>query len=234
MGVPLYVICHFSLAAFNNFSLSLIFASLITMCLGVFLLGFILYGTRCTSWTWVAISFPMLGKFSTKTSSNIFSDPFFFSSSSGTPKIWMLVCLMWSQMSLWLSSFFSFLFLYSALWQLFPLFYSPGRLSVLLSQLFCYLIPSRVFLILFIVLFIIVCLLFSSSRSLLNVSCIFSILFPRFWIIFTVILNSFSGRLPIYFICLFFIFNLYLFLSVALCVCFFILIWVSLTFNWLE
>ena len=38
----------------------------------------------------------------------------------------------------------------------------------------------------------------SSSRSLLNVSCIFSILFPRFWIIFTIItLNSFSGRLPI-------------------------------------
>ena len=47
MGVPLYVVCHFSLAAFNNFSLSLIFASLITMCLGVFLLGFILYGTLC-------------------------------------------------------------------------------------------------------------------------------------------------------------------------------------------
>ena len=47
-------------------------------------------------------------------------------------------------------------------------------------------------------LFITVCLLFSSSRSLLNVSCIFSILFPRFWIIFALlILNSFSGRLPI-------------------------------------
>ena len=47
-------------------------------------------------------------------------------------------------------------------------------------------------------LFIIVYLLFSSSRSLLNVSCIFSILFPRFWIIFTIItLNSFSGRLHI-------------------------------------
>ena len=47
-------------------------------------------------------------------------------------------------------------------------------------------------------LFIIVCLLFSSSRSLLIVSCIFSILFPRLWIIFTIItLNSFSGRLPI-------------------------------------
>ena len=54
------------------------------------------------------------------------------------------------------------------------------------------------FLISFIVLFIIVCLLFSSCRSLLNVSCIFCILFPRFWIILTIItLNSFSGRLPI-------------------------------------
>ena len=45
---------------------------------------------------------------------------------------------------------------------------------------------------------LIVCLLFSFSRYLLNVSCNFSILFPRFWIIFTIIsLNSFSGRLPI-------------------------------------
>ena len=76
MGVHLYVICRFSLPAFNNFSLSLIFASLIIMCLGVFLLGFILYGTHCTSWTWVAISFPILGKFSTIISSNIFSGPF--------------------------------------------------------------------------------------------------------------------------------------------------------------
>ena len=76
MGVPLYVICHFSLAAFNNFSLFLIFAKLITMCLSVFLLGFILYGTLYASWTWVAISFPMLGKFSTIISFNIFSCPF--------------------------------------------------------------------------------------------------------------------------------------------------------------
>ena len=35
MGVPLYVICHFSLVAFNILSLSLIFVSLINMCLGV-------------------------------------------------------------------------------------------------------------------------------------------------------------------------------------------------------
>ena len=32
MGVPLYVICHFSLVAFNILSLSLTFVSLITMC----------------------------------------------------------------------------------------------------------------------------------------------------------------------------------------------------------
>ena len=45
---------------------------------------------------------------------------------------------------------------------------------------------------------LVVCLLFSSSRYLLNVFCIFSNLFLRFWIIFTIVaLNSFSGRLPI-------------------------------------
>ena len=75
MGVPLCVICHFSLVAFNNFSLSLIFVNLITMCLGVFLLGFILPGTLCASWTWVAISFPMLENFSAIIPSNIFSGP---------------------------------------------------------------------------------------------------------------------------------------------------------------
>ena len=51
MGIPLCVIYSFSLAAFNIFSLYLIFDSLINMCLGVFLLGFILYGTLCASYT---------------------------------------------------------------------------------------------------------------------------------------------------------------------------------------
>ena len=45
MGIPLYVICCFSFVAFNTFSLSLIFVDLINVCLNVFLLGFILYGT---------------------------------------------------------------------------------------------------------------------------------------------------------------------------------------------
>ena len=73
LGVPLYVICHFSLVAFNILSLSLIFfISLITVYLDVFLLGFILFGTLCVSWTWVIISFPILGKFSMIISSSIF------------------------------------------------------------------------------------------------------------------------------------------------------------------
>ena len=198
MGIPLYVICCFSLAAFNIFCLYLIFDSLINMCLGVFLFGFILYGTLCASWTWLTISFPMLGKFLIIISSNIFSDPFFSSSSSGTPIIQMLVCLMLSQRSLRLSSI---------LFLLFSLFYSPPVISTILSSsslIHCFasvtllLIPSRIFYISVIVLFITVCLLFSSSRSLLNISCIFSILFLTFWIIFTIVTpNSFSGRLSI-------------------------------------
>ena len=96
---PLCVICCFSLAAFNNFSLSLIFVNLITMCLSVFLLGFILPGALCASWTWVAISFPMLGKFSTIISSNIFLGPFSLSSPSGTPIMRIFMHLMLSQRS---------------------------------------------------------------------------------------------------------------------------------------
>ena len=136
MLIPLYVICHFSLAAFNIFCCT--FDSLINMCLGTFLLGFILYGTLCASWTWVATPFPMLGKFSTITSSNIFSVPFFFSSSSGTPIIQMLVCLILSQKSLQLSSILFILFSLFSSVAVFPLFYLSGRLSVPLHQLFCY------------------------------------------------------------------------------------------------
>ena len=51
MGFPLYFTCYFSLIAFSILSLCLIFVSLISMCLGVFLLGFTLYRTLCVSWT---------------------------------------------------------------------------------------------------------------------------------------------------------------------------------------
>ena len=63
MGIPLCVICCFSLAAFNICSLYLIFVNLIYMCLGVFCLGLILFGTLWVSWTWVTVSFPILGSF---------------------------------------------------------------------------------------------------------------------------------------------------------------------------
>ena len=109
MGIPLCVICCFSPAAFNICSLCLIFVNLINMCLGVFCLGFILFGTLWVYWTWVTISFPIGGKFSTIISSGIFSWSFFLSSSR-TTMIQMLGCLTLFQRSLRLSSFLSILF----------------------------------------------------------------------------------------------------------------------------
>ena len=119
---PLYVPCYFSLAAFNTLSLCLVFVSLISMCLNMFLLGFTLCGTLYASWTWLTVSFSMLGKFSTIISSKIFSYPFFFSSSSGNPIIRMLVHLILSQRSLRLSSVLLFFLLYFAFQKLFPPF----------------------------------------------------------------------------------------------------------------
>ena len=104
MGISLCIICCFSLASFNICSLCLIFINLINMCLWVFHLQFILFWTLWVSWIWVAISFPILGKFSTTISSSIFSWPFFLSS-SGTPMIQILGHLTLSQRSLRLSSF---------------------------------------------------------------------------------------------------------------------------------
>ena len=111
-------------------------------------------------------------------SSDIFSGPFSLSSSE-TPIMQIVVRVMLSQRSDFIS-FHSFSYILSSR-SLYP-FFCP---VVLL------LIPSTV-------LFISVCLFVSSSRSLVSISCIFSILFPRFWIIFTIIiLNSYSGQLPI-------------------------------------
>ena len=145
MGIPLYVICFFSLATFNILSLYWVFDSLFNMCLHVFLFGFILYGAVCASWTWLTISFPILGKFSTIICSDIFSVPFFFSFSYGTCIIWMLVRLILSQKSLRLSS---------VLFILFSLFCSAVVVSSILSSrslirssasVFLLLIPSREF-----------------------------------------------------------------------------------------
>ena len=106
-------------------SLSLIFISLINICLGVFHLGYILFGTLWVSWTWVAISFPILGKFSTIISSSIFSCPFYLSSSE-TSMIRMLEHLTLSQGSLRLSSFLLIFF--------FSFFLSASFISTILSS----------------------------------------------------------------------------------------------------
>ena len=153
MGIPLCVICYFSLAAFNICCLCLIFVNLIN-CSGVFCLGFILFGTLWVSWTWVIISFPILGKFSTIISS-IFSWSFFLSSSSGTPMIRMLGHLTLSQRSLRLSSFLlihiSF-FLFDSF--ISTILSSPTFILSSASVILLF-VSSRVFLISFITLFII-------------------------------------------------------------------------------
>ena len=103
----------------------------------------------------------MLGGFLTIISSNIFSDLLSYSS-SGTPIIQMLVCLILSQRSLRQSSFPSIPF---------SLFCSLAVISTILSSsslvyssfsVILLLIPSSIFFIAFTVLFIIVCLFFSS------------------------------------------------------------------------
>ena len=143
MGIPLCVICCFSLAAFNIYSLCLTFVNLISMCLGVFCLGFILFGTLWVSWTWVIISFPILGKFSTIISLSIFPWSFFLSSSSRTPMIQMLGRLTLSQRSLRWSSFLLICVSFSSLIHLFLPFYLLFHQFCLLPPLFYYLLPPE-------------------------------------------------------------------------------------------
>ena len=85
MRISQYVIWCFSIAV-NIFSLYSIFAGLINMCLGMFVLMFTLYWTYCISQTWVTISFPRLGKFPAIIYPTLFSGTFSFSSSE-TPII---------------------------------------------------------------------------------------------------------------------------------------------------
>ena len=125
MGFLLYITyspCCFSLVAFNILSLCLVFVSLISLCLGVFLLGFILYGTLCPS-GFDYFLFHVGRIFNYNLLKN-FLIPFFFSS-SGTPIIRMSVHLIWSQRSLRLSS---------ALFILFTLFCSLEVISTILSS----------------------------------------------------------------------------------------------------
>ena len=138
--ISLYAICCCSRATFNIFSLCLALLSLISMYLDMFLFVSILYGFLWASWIWVAISLPLLRKFSI-ISSNIFSYLSFYLFLLKSSIIQILVCLMLSQRSLKCSSFFSFFFLYSALLQLFPPFYLLFHFFILLPHLYWYLFP---------------------------------------------------------------------------------------------
>ena len=177
MSIPLYVTCCFSLVAVNIFfSLNLIFVSLISLCLAIFLQGFILYEILCGSSPWVSISFPVFGKFLVVISLSISSGSFCLSSPSGTPVMWMLVYLMLSQMSLRLYSVFFFtlfFFILSTTLSSISLIHSSASVNLLW-------VPSELFFITAIALFI---LGFKSSSSLWNISFKFSIcvpiLFPR-------------------------------------------------------
>ena len=114
----------FSLAIFNILSLCLNFASLISLCPGLFLHGFFLFWTL-HNLDWLTISFCMWWKFSTIISSKVFSHPSFSSSFSGTPIIQKLSCLILSQKSLKLSL---------VLFSLFTFFCSFAVISTTLSS----------------------------------------------------------------------------------------------------
>ena len=160
----------------------------------MFCLGFILFGTLWVSWTWIAISFLILGKFSTIISS-IFSWPFFLSSSSGTPMIWMLGCLALPQRSLSLYSFLLILFLFSSLLHLFPSFYRLPHLAYLLPQLlYCWFPPECLWYQLLDYSLLIDSFLFS-SRSLLNIFCIFSVLVSSLFICNSIFIQDFGSSI---------------------------------------
>ena len=88
MGVPVYVTCCSPLTAFNALSLSLIFAILVTSFPSVVLFGLILFGTL----SWICFLSQVREVFIY----HVFRYALYtyLSSSSGTPLMPMLVCLM--------------------------------------------------------------------------------------------------------------------------------------------
>ena len=136
MGIPLYVI-----VVFQYFSLYFIFVSLITMFACVFFLGFILYGILCTSWTWVTISFLMLGKFLAIISLNIFFRPFpflfnFWDLDNANVDVFNIAPEI--SYTVLLAFFFFPFFFFILVCEWFLSLCLPGHLFILLSQLFHY------------------------------------------------------------------------------------------------
>ena len=134
MGIPLCVICCFSLAAFNICSLCLIFVNLINMCLGVFHLGFILFGI---------LGFLDLGGYFLPHFRDVFNSYLF----RYFLMVFLFVFFFWDSYDSNVGTFnfvievsevvlisFNSFFLFSSLLHLFPLFYLPPHLSSLLPQ----------------------------------------------------------------------------------------------------
>lgn len=177
------------------------YSSLVSYCMGL-----------CDSWTLVSISLLMLMKFSVIISPSFSGN--FCLPLLGPQLIWMFseqCCPRRSSISSVLFSFI--LFLYSVLWQWFPPFYLLAYLFILLPKL---LLGNR-FLLAYFHFHLLHCFLsvcFKSFSSLLNISCLFficaSILFLRFWVIFTIITvhsffkltisSSFSSSCEFYFV----------------------------------
>ena len=122
MGIPMYVICCFSLVDLIFLSVWLVYILVCGFSLGLACLGL-------SYWIWVTVSFPMLRKFSTIISLNIFPGPKPF----GTPVMQTLGHLLLSQRSLKLSSFHYLFFLYSSVAVISLL---PAHLSILLPHFF--------------------------------------------------------------------------------------------------
>ena len=100
----------FILLFFFHTAFSLTLTFLIIICLGEYLLRFILFGILCANCTYISISFFRFGKFPAIISSNTFSIPFYLSSPSGS-LMHKLTCFILSHRSHILLSFF-FLYLY--------------------------------------------------------------------------------------------------------------------------
>lgn len=107
----------------------------------------------------MSVSFPILEKFASIISSNIFLCPFILSSSSGASMIQMLLCLMLSQSSQRLPSFLFILFSLFCSAPVISTLISSSSLTFLLFHTLCYRLFSWViFLLLLQVIFQVDCL----------------------------------------------------------------------------
>ena len=126
------LLADFSLAAFNIFSLCLIFVSLINMCLNLFLFGFVLYGT---------LHFLNLTDYFLSHIREVFDynhfRPFLLLCPSGANIMQILMHLILSQKSLSESVLISFHSSFCILFCGCDFHYSVSSSLILLSQLFC-------------------------------------------------------------------------------------------------